>query len=79
VSYKDGYHEAIPYTPQQGYYHELCNFYNALRHGEAIQSTPEKALGDIEVIFALLKSADYNEPVKVSKAKITNQKRIKAS
>ena len=81
VSYKDGYHEAIPYQPEQGYYHELNNFYGALRLGEEITSTPEKAVGDIEVIFAMMASAAENVLLQVTKtrAKITNSKRIKAS
>jgi predicted dehydrogenase len=79
VSYKDGFHEAIPYTPGQGYFHELCNFHGALRRGEPIESTPEKALGDIEVVFAMLDSAAESDVIKVNKAKVTNSKRIKAS
>jgi predicted dehydrogenase len=60
VTNKDGGRQTIPYQPGQGYYNELDNFYHALRHGKPIVSTPEKALGDMEVIFAMLKSANKN-------------------
>lgn len=68
VSYRDGYHEAISYTPDQGYYQELINFHNALVHNERIVSTPEKELGDIEIIFAMLESIERGESVQPSKA-----------
>ena len=58
VSRKDNYCEAIPFTPDAGYFHELNNFYDALRHKKEITSTPEKALGDMEVIFSMLDSAN---------------------
>jgi predicted dehydrogenase len=79
VSYKDGCHEAIPYTPGQGYFHELDNFHGVVKRNENIISTPEKALGDIEVIFAMLKSAAGEKTVKVSDTLIKSIKRSKAS
>ena len=57
VSTKDGHHEAIPFTPHSGYYNELNNFYDAICNGKEIVSTPEKALGDMEVVFGMLESA----------------------
>ena len=51
-------HEVIPYTPNAGYRQELINFYEALRNKKEITSTPEKAIGDMEVIFNMLESAN---------------------
>jgi predicted dehydrogenase len=56
VSYKDGSREAIQYTPGRGYFHELNNFHAALRLDAKIESTPEKALGDIETVFRIMES-----------------------
>lgn len=42
------------FIPNNGYYYELLNFYNALTSGEDIVSTPEKELGDIDAIFDIL-------------------------
>jgi predicted dehydrogenase len=57
VTYKDERTPiAISYTPGQGYFHELEDFYAALRLGGKIISTPEKAMGDIETVFAILES-----------------------
>ncbi|MCL2357559.1 MAG: Gfo/Idh/MocA family oxidoreductase [Defluviitaleaceae bacterium] len=59
VSYKDGRgSSAVAYTPGLGYQRELENFYAAIRQNAQIESTPEKALGDIEAVFSLLKSAE---------------------
>jgi predicted dehydrogenase len=78
VSYKDGCHEAIAYTPDQGYYHELVNFHGALRRGEAIVSTPEKELGDMEVIFALLKSIEKEKAVRFKESHASHNGQRKA-
>lgn len=64
VSYKDGYHEAIPYKPGEGYYHELDNFYRAINDNAEIVSTPEKELGDIEVVYAILESAEQESSIR---------------
>lgn len=56
VSLKDGTHQALPFAPEMGYQNELDNFYNALRFDEKIISTPEKELGDIQIIEAILDS-----------------------
>lgn len=64
ISYKDNRPSvAISYTPSQGYFHELEDFYAALRLGGKIESTPEKAMGDIQTVFALLESARLSETV----------------
>lgn len=66
VSYKDGRHEAIPYKPSEGYYQELNNFYDAIRDNKEIVSTPQKELGDIQVIFDILDSIQNEGVVKAS-------------
>jgi predicted dehydrogenase len=64
VTYKDQRPAiAISYSPGQGYFHELEDFYAALRLGGKITSTPEKAMGDIETVFAILESARMGEAV----------------
>jgi len=68
VTYRDGRHsDAITYVPGQGYVHELEDFYTALRLGGNLNSTPEKALGDIEAIFCLMESIRLNQVVKPAK------------
>ena len=66
VSTNDGYHEAIPFTPKSGFFNELNNFYDALRSGKEIISTPEKALGDMEVVFGMLESAQEDKRLRVA-------------
>jgi len=66
VSTKDGQYEAIPFTPKSGYAGELNNFYDALRNKKEIISTPEKALGDMEVIFGMLESAQEDKRLRVA-------------
>lgn len=66
ISYKNGSHEAIPYKPSEGYYQELNNFYDAIRDDKEIVSTPEKELGDIQVIFDILDSIEEGRAVKSS-------------
>jgi predicted dehydrogenase len=62
LTHKDGRAGvAISYNPGQGYFHELENFHAALRLGAKIESTPEKALGDIETVFAIIESARVGE------------------
>ncbi|MCL1878958.1 MAG: Gfo/Idh/MocA family oxidoreductase [Defluviitaleaceae bacterium] len=64
ISYKDGREAvAMPYTPGVGYRREIENFYAAIREGAPIKSTPEKAVGDIEAVFALLESAKKGRTV----------------
>ncbi|MCL2352073.1 MAG: Gfo/Idh/MocA family oxidoreductase [Firmicutes bacterium] len=57
MSLKSGEHRAIPYKPGEGYYNELCNFYDAVRNNAEIISTPEKTHEDMKLIFEILKSA----------------------
>jgi len=58
VMYKDGESKRISYTPEQGYYNQLINFYEALSGGKEIISNPEKEIGDIKVICDILKSIE---------------------
>lgn len=64
VFYKDGRSEQLTFTPKNGYYHELLNFYEAVTQNAEIVSTPEKELGDIQAIFDILKSVETNELIK---------------
>lgn len=66
LSLKDGTHQAIPYKPEEGYYNELENFYDAIKNNTQIVSTPEKELGDIQVIFDILKSIDNSKCINAS-------------
>ncbi|MCL2048218.1 MAG: Gfo/Idh/MocA family oxidoreductase [Defluviitaleaceae bacterium] len=69
ISFKDERSSvAIAYTPAQGYFHELENFHAALRNNVKIESTPEKALGDMETIFAILESIRSGMPVNPKEA-----------
>ena len=61
VRYNDGLNEDLPYTPSRGYYNELLNFYNHNFNNETIVSTPEKEIGDIELVFNILKSIKKGE------------------
>lgn len=63
VSYNDGGHSAIAYSPSQGYYHELDAFHAAIRLGETVVSTPEKALGDIQIVFDILESIKQGQTI----------------
>jgi len=49
INYQNGTSEQKTYTPSRGYYNELLNFYNG-----DIVSTPEKEIGDMELIFNIL-------------------------
>ena len=49
IHYRDGRCEQKPFTPGKGFYRELLNFYDG-----NIVSTPEKELGDMELIFNIL-------------------------
>jgi len=66
ISYKDGRSEALPYAPSQGHYHEFEDFHTTLRFGGKIESTPEKALVDIETIFALMEAIKLGEIIRSS-------------
>ncbi|MCL2837805.1 MAG: Gfo/Idh/MocA family oxidoreductase [Oscillospiraceae bacterium] len=58
VRYKDGRSEDLNYTPERGYYNELLNFYDG-----NIVSTPEKEIGDIALVFDILKSMESSEVI----------------
>lgn len=45
------------FTPNYGYRGQFENFYDAMMGNAAIESTPEQEVGDIELIFAILRSA----------------------
>jgi predicted dehydrogenase len=57
IAYNDGNSEQIPYKPQQGYYHQLVNFYNGVTGKEKFSVTPEIEFGDTEIIFDIIESA----------------------
>ncbi len=65
VAYPDGNTEEIPYTPGQGYYNELLNFYNAFQGNESISVAPEVAYGDVKMVFDILTSIETRQPVRV--------------
>ena len=49
IYFKDGRSEQKAFAPEKGYYHELLSFYDG-----DIVSTPEKELGDMELIDQIL-------------------------
>lgn len=53
INYKDGRRDTVNFTPAMGYYNELLDYYNG-----SVVSTPEKELGDITLIFDILKSIE---------------------
>ena len=59
VSYKDGRTEELNYTPERGYYNEFVNFYDG-----NIVSTPEKEIGDIELVLDILSSIEKGDVVR---------------
>ncbi len=66
LSLKTGEHQVITYKPNEGYYNELVNFHEAVVSDRQIVSTPEKELGDIQVIMDILKSIEQNAEVSAS-------------
>lgn len=48
-----GINEKIKFKKERGFYNELNNFYNSIRGAEEIISTPEKEIGDMEIIFKI--------------------------
>ena len=69
VAYDDGNSKQIPYVPEQGFYHELFNFYNAAVGKESISVPPEMEYGDTMTIFAILESIQKNSIINVDKNK----------
>jgi predicted dehydrogenase len=62
-STKDGDHHVYTYQPQEGYYNELLNFYEAVANDMPIISTPEKGLGDMSAVFDILRSIEINDVI----------------
>ena len=62
-SRKNGEHQVIPYKPNEGYFNELLNFYESVKNNTTIIATPDKGLGDMEIIFDILKSIDTGNVV----------------
>jgi predicted dehydrogenase len=56
IAYNSGVAEQVRYEPQQGYYNELLNFYNAFTGKEQISVTPEMEFGDLRVVNCILES-----------------------
>ncbi len=60
LTYKDGTRELITYKPEEGYYNEWVNFYNAIKNNENIVSTMEKEIGDMVLLFEIFDCAKNN-------------------
>ena len=60
---KNGEKQVISYKPNEGYFNELLNFYEAVKNDTKITATPEKGLGDVQVIFAILDSIEAGNAV----------------
>lgn len=56
LAFSDGRNEQVAYQPQQGYYNELINFYNALTGTEPVSVTPELEYGDLKTVMNILTS-----------------------
>ncbi|MCL2083802.1 MAG: Gfo/Idh/MocA family oxidoreductase [Oscillospiraceae bacterium] len=63
ITRDDGSVEERPFTPSRGYLGEMLNFWDAVKNGGAITATPEAELGDIELIYDILRSARGKRPV----------------
>ncbi|MCX7747625.1 MAG: Gfo/Idh/MocA family oxidoreductase [Clostridia bacterium] len=68
IAYSDGSSEKVSYTPEQGYYNELVNFYNAVKGTEQISVTPEIEFGDVKTVFNILESISKKEIIYVDDA-----------
>ncbi|GAB6098335.1 Gfo/Idh/MocA family oxidoreductase [Halanaerocella petrolearia] len=66
IAYNDGTREEINYTPKQGFYNELVNFYQGLTDKEDISVTPEIELGDVKTVLSILKSVEENKTIEVN-------------
>jgi predicted dehydrogenase len=60
---KNGGRQVIPYRPNEGYFNELLNFYEAVKNNAKIVATPEKGLGDMEIIFDILDSIESGDVI----------------
>jgi len=63
--YNNGDYEKIDYTPQNGFYNEMLNIYNALKHNEPVYVTPEVCYGDTKMAFDIIKSIEGETVVQV--------------
>ena len=63
VTRGDGSEEIHAFTPSTGYHGELLNFWDALKNGQEIVATPEREIGDIEMVYAILRSAEERQAV----------------
>jgi len=70
---KNGEKQAIQYKPNEGYFNELLNFYEAVKNNGPITATPDKGLGDMQVIFDILKSIETGSVINC--AEPTSKKR----
>lgn len=67
VTYSNGKMENLPFTPEQGYFNEFLNFYNAINGKEELLVTPEIEYKDAKILFAILKSANENRIIELEK------------
>jgi len=65
VAYNDGTSEQIAYTPEQGFYNELLNFYNSYTGREQVSVPPEIEFGDVKMVFDILDSVVRQEIIYV--------------
>lgn len=65
IFYQNGSSEQIKYTPEQGFYNELMNFYKSFNNTEQISVTPEIEFGDVKMIFNILESIEKRKIVYV--------------
>jgi predicted dehydrogenase len=61
----DGKEEEIPFINENGYYLELADFHRAVTRGEPPDITAESAAHDVEVILAILESAEKGGAVRL--------------
>jgi len=65
---KNGEQQVIPYKPSEGYFNELLNFYEAVRNNVKLTATPDKGLGDIQIIFDILNSIKSGAVINITPA-----------
>lgn len=70
VAHNDGRSEQLPYQPQQGFYNELLNFYNALAGQEPVAVPPELEYGDLKTAELILVSAREGRIVPVDESAV---------
>lgn len=65
VHYGTGETETISFTPDEGYYNEFLNFYNALTSGEDISTRPITEFGDTKLVFDIIDSIEKDTTINV--------------